>query len=328
MRILALETSCDDTGVAVVEDGRRVLFSLTRSQVKLHSRYGGIVPEVAAREHLEVVFPLLELVLKKAGGIKKIDALAVTEGPGLVGSLLVGLNAAKTLAYLWGKKAFGVNHLQAHLYANWLGKKKRAEPKFPLLGLIVSGGHTDLVLMEKHGQFNFLGGTRDDAVGESFDKVARILGLGYPGGPLVEKTARGIKPAFSLPVPMQTPGYEVSLSGLKTAVLYAKKKGYPSRELAAAFQESILVMLANKLRGALRRYRVASLVLGGGVVANKPLRKRMQKIASEFGVKLFLPKSAYCLDNAAMIAGAAFFVGNSKHSWYNLSVKPSESITR
>jgi len=331
VKILALDTSCDDTAVALVEKGRRVLFSLSQSQVKIHSRYGGIVPEVAAREHLRVIFSLLRLVLKKASN--SVDALAVTEGPGLVGSLLVGLSVAQALSYLWKKKVFGVNHLQAHLYANWLGKAKEEEPQFPALGLVVSGGHTDLVLMRKQGQFKLLGATRDDAVGESFDKVARILGLGYPGGPVVEQAARGIRPNLSFPVPMQDSIFDVSLSGLKTAVLYAERtKKYSRFELAAAFQNAVLAMLADKVRKALKKYKAVSLLLGGGVVANKPLRNTMKKVAAEFGVDLFLPRARYCLDNAAMVAAAAYWtkveqrLGKDGTPWYNLSVKPNEEI--
>jgi N6-L-threonylcarbamoyladenine synthase len=306
VRILGIETSCDETAAAVVEDGRRLRSNVIASQAHLHGRYGGVVPEVAARQHLAALLPVIEAALAEARcSWDGIDALAVTYGPGLVGTLLVGVNAAKAVAYARGLPLAPVNHLEAHLYANWIGETP--EPQFPLLGLIVSGGHTDLVLMEGHGTMRRLGRTRDDAAGEAFDKVARLLGLGFPGGPAIERVAAAVeRPALRLPRAWLGESDDFSFSGLKTAVHHATRAAAPPAvaETAAAFQEAAVDVLAGKTARAARRLGVRAVLLSGGVAANGPLRRAL---ARRSPVPVHVPPPALCTDNGAMVAACAFY---------------------
>ncbi len=312
MRILSIETSCDETGVAVVDDGRRIISNVVASQLA-HVDTGGIVPEVAAREHLRVVDAITQTALRDAGvELRGVDAVAATVGPGLVGCLLVGANYARGLALAAGLPFIGVNHLEGHVYANWLyeGEKAPPEPEIPAIVLVVSGAHSDLVLMEAHRRFRPLGRTIDDAAGEAFDKVARLLGLGFPGGPLIEKAAKQGDPnAFPLPRATVADRYDFSFSGLKTAVqrlvraLEAKGE-VPVADVAASFQKAIVDMLAEKTARAAAEHAVDTVLLGGGVAANTALR---EEIAKRVGRPLVVPPPQLCTDNGAMIGAAAFF---------------------
>jgi len=323
MRILGIETSCDETAAAVVEDGTKILTDVVASSVELHQKTGGIIPEVAAREQVRCVVPVIEEAIKKT---KKIDALAVTVGPGLIGSLLVGVETAKTLAYIWKKPILPVNHLQAHLYANWLEGKK---PQFPALGLVVSGGHTDLVLMKKHGKIKWLGGTRDDAAGECFDKTARLLGLPYPGGPEIAKLAeKGNPQAYDLPRPMiEQDNLDLSFSGLKTAVinLERKQKKIKKANMAAGIQQAIADVLVEKTIKAAEEHKVKSVLLAGGVAANKKLREQMRARLPTISCQLYIPSPKFCTDNATYIASCAYF--NYKPiPWQKIEANPGLSI--
>lgn len=349
MRILGIETSCDDTAIAVLEEKKgklSVLSSIISSQVKLHAEYGGVVPSLAAREHTKNIAGVFELALKEAGinpsadGFKKeIDLIAVTRGPGLGPSLLVGITFAKTLAWIYKKPIIGVNHLEGHIFSNWLKpvgefsilNSQFSKKIFPILNLIVSGGHTELVLIKDSGKYEIIGETVDDAVGEAFDKAARLLGLGYPGGPAIAKRASQWKSEFlnsksktntkseigKLPRPMEkSKDFNFSYSGLKTAVLYklrdlkeAKVKLTENiiNELAFAFQEAATDVLIKKAVRAAKQYKVKSLMLAGGVSANSLLRESLRKESAELGIKYFCPKMEYTMDNGAMIALAGYF---------------------
>lgn len=319
MLILGIETSCDETAAAVVEDGRRVLSNIVSSQVDLHARYGGIVPEVASRQHLLAMEDVISEALGKAMvPLRCLDAVAVTHGPGLAGALLVGVNYAKGLTQALSLPLLGINHLEGHLYAAWLlGFHPEQQPGFPLLGLIASGGHTDLVLMENHGIFRLLGRTRDDAAGEAFDKAARIVGLGFPGGPAIQRMAEGARGSERLPRAWLPGTFDFSFSGLKTAFLHLAQKHrlYPVpvdseidtdtvREVSAAFQEAVVDVLVTKAEKAAREYQARGVVLGGGVAANALLRERMTQ---SLPVPVLIPPPDLCTDNGAMIAACAFF---------------------
>lgn len=322
MKILGIETSCDETAAAVVKKGVKILSQTVASSIELHQKTGGIIPEVAAREQIKCILPVIENSLDK----QKIDALAVTVGPGLIGSLLVGVETAKTLAYTWQKPIIPVNHLQAHLYANWLENKK---PLFPALGLVVSGGHTDLVLMKDHGKIKWLGGTRDDAAGECFDKTARVLDLHYPGGPEIAKLAKKGNPqAYDLPRPMiEQENFDFSFSGLKTAVinLVKKEKEINQADLAASIQQTIVEVLVAKTFKAAQKYQVKSVLIAGGVAANQQLRQEMETRLAVLNTKLFIPPPKLCTDNATYIAACAFF--NFKPlSWQKIQADPSLNI--
>ena len=312
MRILAIETSCDETGVAVVEDGRRVRANVIGTQLA-HQATGGIVPEVAAREHLRAIDPITDAALRDAGvTLREVDAVAATVGPGLIGCLLVGANYARGLALAAGLPFIGVNHLEGHVYANWLFETEDVlpEPDIPAVVLVVSGAHSDLVLMEAHRRFRLLGRTIDDAAGEAFDKVARLLGLGFPGGPEIEKAAKDGDPnAFALPKAWLADRYDFSFSGLKTAVLrlvrsLEEKGPLPVGDVAASFQKAIVEALAEKTARAAAEHGVRSVMLGGGVAANGALRA---EIARRIAVPLHVPPPRLCTDNGAMVGAAAFF---------------------
>jgi N6-L-threonylcarbamoyladenine synthase len=318
-RILAIETSCDETGVAVVVGGRRIVANQVATQIALHAETGGIVPEVAARQQLRWIVPTLEAALDEAGSTwHDLDAVAVTYGPGLIGSLLVGVNVAKALAVAHGLPLVGVNHIEGHIYANWLtdaGAEEPlpAEPPFPLLCLVVSGGHTQLVLMEDHGRYRLLGQTVDDAAGEAFDKVGRLLGLPYPGGPAISEAARDAAPATRFPRARTEGRYDFSFSGLKTAVLRAvaayRQRGepLPVDGLAAAFEEAVVDALATKTAAAAVEHGAAAVALGGGVAANRRLRRTIAERLRAEGLPLLVPPAAWCTDNGAMIGAAAGF---------------------
>ena len=318
-RILAIESSCDETGVAVVVGGRRIEANQVASQVALHAATGGIVPEVAARQQLRWIIPTLEAALGDAeADWSDLDAVAVTYGPGLIGSLLVGVNVAKAISVAHDLPLVGVNHIEGHIYANWLtdapdGAPVPAEPPFPLLCLVVSGGHTQLVLMEDHGRYLLLGQTVDDAAGEAFDKVGRLLDLPYPGGPAISAAAVGATPATRFPRARTDGPYDFSFSGLKTAVL-REVNGYRERGepipvdgIAAAFEEAVVDALATKTVAAARDRGVAAVALGGGVAANSELRRTLAERLEADGLPLLVPPAAWCTDNGAMIGAAAGF---------------------
>jgi N6-L-threonylcarbamoyladenine synthase len=303
MRVLAIESSCDETAAAVVVDGRSVLSSVVASQVDLHARYGGVVPEVASRQHLVSVIPVIEEALAAANlTLDNLDAVAGTRGPGLAGSLLVGYNTAKAIAFGRGLPFLGTNHLEGHVYANWL--VEGPEPRFPALALVVSGGHTDLVLMSGHGQYERLGGTRDDAAGEAFDKVGRLLGLPFPGGPHVARLAETGGPgALHLPRAWMHGTFDFSFSGLKTAALHAVRSGrYDVPTIAWEFQEAVVDVLAGKTSRLARELGAAEVLVAGGVASNTRLREELRRRCP---VPVRIPPPKYCTDNAAMIGAAA-----------------------
>ncbi len=318
-RILAIESSCDETGVAVVVAGRRIEANQVASQVALHAATGGIVPEVAARQQLRWIVPTLETALDEAGATwSDLDAVAVTYGPGLIGSLLVGVNVAKAISAVHDLPLVGVNHIEGHIYANWLTEAPAdapmpPEPPFPLLCLVVSGGHTQLVLMHDHGRYTLLGQTMDDAAGEAFDKVGRLLGLPYPGGPAISAAAEGATAATRFPRARTDGRYDFSFSGLKTAVLrdvagYRERgESIPVDGIAAAFEEAVVDALASKTVRAAIDHGVAGVALGGGVAANRSLRGALDERLRAEGLALLVPRPAWCTDNGAMIGAAAGF---------------------
>jgi len=306
VRVLGIETSCDETAAAVVADGPTILSSVVSSQVDLHARYGGVVPELAGRAHLELLTPVIAEAIDRAGadGTPPVDAVAATCGPGLVGSLLVGLSHGKALAMAWDVPFVGVNHLEGHLFASLLD---HPDLEWPLVVLLVSGGHTVLVLVEGVGRYRLLGQTVDDAAGEAFDKVARFLGLGYPGGPAVDREALlGDPAAFAFPRAMRDDGYDFSFSGLKTAVVRTVEKtpDAPSADVAASFQEAVVDVLVAKARRAVAETGARGLCLAGGVAANSLLRRRVAAFCETDGVVALVPSLAMCTDNAAMVAAA------------------------
>ena len=385
MLVLGIESSCDETGAAIVQDGRWLLSNVVASQIDIHNRYGGVVPEVASRQQLAAAIPVVETALVQSGcSWDDIDAVAATYGPGLAGSLLVGLTVGKTLALARNLPFLGVNHLEAHIYANWLRKgvalqnsptsdivSMEGDPSFPLLCLVVSGAHSELVLVRDHGDYELLGHTRDDAAGEAFDKVARILGLDYPGGPSIQKAAQQAedellqqerpvalaRTAYRLPRAWLRGTYDFSFSGLKTAMLHlaegATADEHPATEsegkqvshytrmgaqaaqkgttnipfLAASFQESIVDVLAVKTRLAAQEYAVKQVVLAGGVAANVRLRNRIEQELLPLSIRLSYPPIEFCTDNAAMIAGAAFFhLSHGEQHGLDLDVQPGLSL--
>lgn len=305
--VLGIETSCDETAAAVVMGPHDVVSSVVSTQVDLHAQYGGVVPEIASRAHLEVLNPVIARAIVEAGiEDRRIDAVAATVGPGLIGALLVGVSAAKALALTWGVPFVGVNHMEAHLYAAFL-----EEPtlELPLMVLLVSGGHTMFVEMRDHGQYRLLGSTIDDAAGEAFDKVARYLGLGYPGGPAIDALAReGDPEAIPFPRAMMHEGLDVSFSGLKTAVVNHVRKhpDVSSADVAASFQAAVVDVLVAKARRAAEHMGARAMALGGGVAANTLLRQRFAAAGEADGRRTFLPSRAMCTDNAAMIASAGW----------------------
>jgi N6-L-threonylcarbamoyladenine synthase len=334
-RILAIETSCDETAAAVIENGRALLSSVVASQMEMHARYGGVFPEVASRQHVLSILPVVQEALDKANlSLADLDAIAVTRGPGLAGSLVVGMNAAKGLALGSGKPLVGANHLEGHIYASWLyeaGTETPPEaPRFPLLALLVSGGHTELDLMTGHLQYQRLGATLDDAAGEAFDKVARLLGSALSRRPLNSKSRRERRPtAFKFTRPKTDGVWDFSFSGIKTAVLYTVRdlektsQPIPVADIAASFQATVVDYLIAKTVDAARAHNVSELLLAGGVSANKPLREAFLNLQND-GFKVHIPPFAYCTDNAAMIAAAgAFRFMNGHVSGLDMDVLPT-----
>lgn len=339
MRILAIETSCDETSASVIEATKgnekvEVLSNITATSLSLHAKTGGIIPEIAAREQIKYILPVIEKALisiPNANALNKwnsIDAIAVTVGPGLIGSLLVGVETAKTLSYVFNKPIIPVNHLFGHIYANFIGKKQN-EIKFPAIVLVASGGHTDLLLMKSHKEITWLGGTRDDAAGEAFDKIGRILNLPYPGGPSIEKAAlKGDEKLIVLPRPLiGSHDLDFSFSGLKTATLRETQKRKLTKEdianISASVQKAVIDVLIKKTLKATKEYKINSILLSGGVVANKKLRDEFKMSILNFksSIKLFIPDKMYCTDNAAMIGTAAYFTGK-KTSWKKINTNP------
>ena len=308
MKILGIETSCDETAAAVVEDGDSILSNQIASQVAIHARYGGIVPEVASRQHILTMIPIIERAMAEAGITwSHLDGIAVTIGPGLAGSLLIGVNTAKAIALAHELPITGVNHLEGHIYANWLAERRSdSAPVFPLVCLIVSGGHSDLVLMKEHGDYVILGRTRDDAAGEAFDKAARILDLGYPGGPAIERAARAGTATIQLPRAWLKGTKDFSFSGVKTALLRLVEEGKISNkaDAAASFQEAVVDVLVSKAVAAAREYPVKQILLAGGVASNTPLREGLLKNSP---IPVLIPELKLCTDNAAMIAACGYY---------------------
>lgn len=308
--ILAIESSCDETSMSIVKNGCKEIATVISTQMDTHANYGGVVPEIASRMHIENITIVLEEVLTKANmKIEEIDAIAVTYGPGLIGSLLVGLMAAKTLAYIYNKPLVPVHHIAGHIYANNL----EVSMKFPLIALVVSGGHTDLILMKEDYSFEKIGGTLDDAVGEAYDKVARVVNLPYPGGPLIDKKAFEGEDTYPLPLPLDDDSYNFSFSGLKSAVINLahneKQRGNELRidDIATSFQNRVVEILTKKTMKALKEYNVNNLILAGGVAANKGLRNRLQELCTENNINLTIPNLKYCTDNATMIGAAGYY---------------------
>jgi len=343
MKILAIETSCDETAAAVIINGK-IKSNIIASQAKMHAKFGGVVPEVAARDHIKSIIPTIELALVEAKTkLRQIDYIAVTQGPGLATSLMVGADTARALGLALNIPVVPINHLEAHIYANFVkeksegrtkGKQKRVPsplPPLPALVLIVSGGHTMLVEMKKHGQYRILGETRDDAAGEAFDKTAKMLNLGYPGGPVISKLAKNGNPsAFNFPRPMiQSGNYEFSFSGLKTAVLYELQKHKAvspkvKANFAASVQSAIVETLITKLEKAINHLKPKSIMLGGGVAANESLRQKFQALGEKYKIKSSVPKFEYCTDNAGMIGLAAHYkIRNKKINTKNFSIDPN-----
>lgn len=316
MKILGIESTCDETGAAVVENGRKVLSNILASSANLQDKYGGIVPEIAAREQIKDIIPVVKKALTNID-ISEIEAIAISFGPGLLGSLLIGVETAKALAVAWNKPIIPVNHLVAHLYANWISLHKL--PEFPLLGLVVSGGHTDLVYMSNHGKFRLIGSTLDDSAGEAFDKVARLLNLKYPGGPEIEDAAKKYsnnkRKSIIFPRPMiRSNNFDFSFSGLKTAVVNtvqnSKFKIEDVNEIAYEFQNAVTDVLIRKTIAAAEKFECKTIVVGGGVSANEQLRAALTDKSVRHGIKIYFPSKLLSVDNGAMIASAAFFENN------------------
>lgn len=344
MIILGIESSCDETAAAIIKDGRHILSNTVVSQIDIHAAYGGVIPEIAARSHIEAINPVINQTLADAKlTINNVDAIAVTHTPGLVGSLLVGTLAARTLAILYNIPFYPTHHLKSHIYANWLSGH---QPEFPLLSAVISGGHTQIIYMERHDHFEIIGTTRDDAIGECFDKVAKILGLPYPGGPSIAKAAQnGDSAKYRLPIP-KVSNLDFSFSGLKTAVLRAIQKELnlpittPSHELqqhltnqqisdfAASFQSTAVKILIQKLKMAAQTRPVKSILLAGGVSANQCLRDEIQKTFSK-DYQVFFPDPSLSTDNGAMVASAAYYSiqsGENPTDPYELDISPRSTI--
>lgn len=330
MVILGIETSCDETSVALVQDGKIILSNVVATSLKEHQKFGGVIPEIASRHQLEYIHLVTMEALKIAGlTLKDIDAIAVTATPGLIGSLLVGISFANALSFALKKPLLKINHIQAHIYANYLLEKKDASlidqlwNNFPLpaVGLVVSGGHSSLFYIKDFLHYRLIGQTRDDAPGEAYDKVARILGLGYPGGPVIDKMARALKQSrLTFPVPFIKDSNDFSFSGLKTAVLYylqkhQKEEGFLVDEVACAFQESVVKALVEKSIQVCKSKKVKTLLIGGGVAANSSLREVLGERAQREGISVHFPSMSLCMDNAAMIAGLGYHYLTNKKSF-------------
>jgi N6-L-threonylcarbamoyladenine synthase len=331
-RILGIETSCDETGASIVENGKIILSNVVASQIDLHAQFGGVFPEVASRQHILTIYPIVEQALQLAHmTLTEVDAIAVTRGPGLPGSLVIGMNTAKGLSLASGLPIIGINHLEAHIYAAWLSflsENPQPDPQFPLLVLIVSGGHTELALMKDHLIYQRLGSTLDDAAGEAFDKVARLIGLDYPGGPAIQNVSLGGNPmAFNFPRAWLEGTWNFSFSGLKTAVLRevqkleGKQASLPVSDLAASFQAAVVDVLVSKTMQAAREFNAAEILVAGGVSANRALRDSFQMRAS---CPVHIPPISLCTDNAAMIAGVGYYrFSRGQRDPLNMDVLPN-----
>lgn len=311
--IMGIETSCDETAAAIVEDGKKIISNIVLSQIKFHHQYGGVVPEIASRKHMECIIPVIDKALIESGKkLSDLSGIAVTYGPGLIGSLLVGLSVAKAIAYAQNIPFIGVNHLEAHIYANFLEHKEIIPP---FICLIVSGGHTSLLYIKDFGEYKLLGQTKDDAVGEVFDKIAKFLELDYPGGPIIEQLAMEGNPSFiKFPRPLLNDGsYDFSFSGLKTAVIYyikelkEKNKILPIKDILSSFQQAIFDVLIEKTLKAVLEFKTKQVVLAGGVVANNYLRRKIKEKANLLNVGVFYPSFSLCTDNAAMVASIGYY---------------------
>lgn len=308
--VMAFESSCDETSVSIIKNGYEEIATVVLSQMDIHAQYGGVVPEIASRHHVENITMVIEECLTKANmKIEEVDAIAVTYGPGLIGSLLIGMQAAKTIAYLFNKPLVPVHHIAGHIYANNL-----VEPmKFPLIALVVSGGHTELILMKEDYSFEKIGGTLDDAVGEAYDKVARVINLPYPGGPLVDRLAFEGKDTYELPTPLDDDSYNFSFSGLKSAVInlvhneWQRGNMINNANLACSYQTRVVNILVKKTIRAMKEYNVNNLIVAGGVSANKGLRAKLTSVCEKEGYHLVFPQMKYCTDNAAMIGAAGYY---------------------
>lgn len=328
--ILAIESSCDETSVSIIKNGSVEIATVVLSQIDIHKKFGGVVPEIASRNHVENVTVVIDECLSKANmKVDDMDAIAVTYGPGLAGSLLVGVEAAKTLAMIYNKPLIAVHHIAGHIYANRFEK----ELKFPLMCLVVSGGHTELVYMKEDYSFKKIGGTLDDSVGESYDKVARVMDLPYPGGPKIDEYAHMGNHTYNLPLPLDDDTYNFSFSGIKSAVINLvhneKQRGNKINEydLATSFQDVVVDVLSKKTMRAVKEYNVKQLLVAGGVSANKGLRSRLAKLCEEANVDLVVPKLQYCTDNAAMIGAAAYHMYlDNRFSKLDLKIKPVDEL--
>ena len=310
MYILGIETSCDETSVSIVKNGKEEIATIILSQMNEHANYGGVVPEIASRMHVENITIVVEQCLVKANmSMHDIDAIAVTYGPGLIGCLLIGVEAAATLSYVYNKPLIPVHHIAGHIYANNLV----SEMNFPLIALVVSGGHTDLIYMENDYSFKKIGGTLDDAVGECYDKVARVINVPYPGGPLVDKLSYEGSDTYALPLPLDDDSYNFSFSGIKSAVINLvhneTQRGNEIRkeDIACSFQNRVVEILSKKTLRALKEYNVDNLIIAGGVSANSGIRNKFTELCNNEGINLTIPNIKYCTDNAAMIAAAGYF---------------------
>ena len=328
--ILAIESSCDETSVSIIKNGNVEVSTVVLSQIDIHKNFGGVVPEIASRNHVENISIVIEECLQKANmSVKDMDAIAVTYGPGLAGSLIVGVEAAKTLAMIYDKPLIAVHHIAGHIYANRL----ETELKFPLICLVISGGHTEIIYMKENYSFEKLGGTLDDSVGETYDKVARVVGAQYPGGPTIDKYAHMGKHTYDLPLPLDDDSYNFSFSGIKSAVINLvhneKQRGNEVNiyDLCTSFQDVVVDVLSKKTMKAVKEYNVKQLLVAGGVSANSGVRERLEKLCNEEGVQLIVPKMQYCTDNAAMIGAAAYYMYLDKRfSGLDLKIKPTDKL--
>ena len=326
--ILGIETSCDETSVSIVKNGNTEIATVVLTQIDIHKDFGGVVPEIASRHHVKNITMVIDECLEKANMIiNDIDGIAVTYGPGLIGSLLIGVEAAKTLAYVNNKPLIPVNHMSGHIYANELVKPL----SFPLIALVISGGHTELIYMKDHYNFEKIGGTLDDAVGECYDKVARVVNIAYPGGPTIDKWAHEGSNSYNLPLPLNDNSYDFSFSGLKSAVINLvhneEQRGNEIRkkDLATSFQNTVIEIITKKTMKALKDYNVNNLIVAGGVAANKGIREKLEKLCQKDNINLSFPDIKYCTDNAAMIAASGYHAYMLGHR-ADLSLNPKSSL--
>ena len=328
--ILAIESSCDETSVSIIKNGNEEISTVILSQIDIHKKFGGVVPEIASRSHVENITIVIEECMNESKlSMDNIDAIAVTYGPGLAGSLLVGVEAAKTLAFVYNKPLIAVHHIAGHIYAN----KLEHSFKFPLMALVISGGHTELIYMKEDYSFEKIGGTLDDSVGEAYDKVARVINVPYPGGPIIDKYAKIGNDTYKLPVPLDDNSYNFSFSGLKSAVINLvhneKQRGNEINkyDLACSFQNVVIETLCKKTIRAVKEYKVKQLLVAGGVSANSGIRESLKQMCSEIGVDFIMPTPKYCTDNAAMIGAAAYYMyKDNKFSDLSLNIKPTDDL--